>query len=209
MKRLLRIKCSVIVAVILLWAAQVPQVLAEDAVPEQLVRTTTDQMLARFIENRQIIEKDPSRLYGLVDDIVLPSFDFKRMSQWVLGKYWRSANVEQRTRFTAEFRNLLVRMYGSFLFNYTSQTIDYLPARFTHDGARTTVRTVLIDTDGEKIPIDYSMYRRDAEWQIYDVTIRGISLVSNYRNTFASEIRSGGIDRLIENLAQKNVSATT
>lgn len=209
MKRLLRIKCSLIVAVILLWVAQVPQVVAEDAVPEQLVRSTTDQMLALFVENRQMIERDPRSLYGLVDDIVLPHFDFQRMSQWVLGKYWRSASAEQREKFLQEFRNLLVRTYSSLLFDYTSQTIEYLPSRITHNGERATVRTVVNDTDGAKIPIVYSMYLKNNNWQVYDVAIEGISLVSNYRSTFASEIRSSGLDKLIERLTQRNQQTTT
>jgi len=209
MKRLLRIKCSLIVAVILLWVAQVPQVVAEDAVPEQLVRSTTDQMLALFVENRQMIERDPRSLYGLVDDIVLPHFDFQRMSQWVLGKYWRSASAEQREKFLQEFRNLLVRTYSSLLFDYTSQTIEYLPSRITHNGERATVRTVINGTDGAKIPIVYSMYRKNNNWQVYDVAIEGISLVSNYRSTFASEIRSSGLDKLIERLTQRNQQTTT
>jgi len=209
MKRLLRIKCSLIVAVILLWVAQVPQVVAEDAVPEQLVRSTTDQMLALFVENRQMIERDPRSLYGLVDDIVLPHFDFQRMSQWVLGKYWRSASAEQREKFLQEFRNLLVRTYSSLLFDYTSQTIEYLPSRITHNGERATVRTVVNGTDGAKIPIVYSMYLKNNNWQVYDVAIEGISLVSNYRSTFASEIRSSGLDKLIERLTQRNQQTTT
>lgn len=209
MKRLLRIKCSLIVAVILLWVAQVPQVVAEDAVPEQLVRSTTDQMLALFVENRQMIERDPRSLYGLVDDIVLPHFDFQRMSQWVLGKYWRSASAEQREKFLQEFRNLLVRTYSSLLFDYTSQTIEYLPSRITHNGERATVRTVINGTDGAKIPIVYSMYLKNNNWQVYDVAIEGISLVSNYRSTFASEIRSSGLDKLIERLTQRNQQTTT
>lgn len=209
MKRLLRIKCSLIVAVILLLVAQVPQVVAEDAVPEQLVRSTTDQMLALFVENRQMIERDPRSLYGLVDDIVLPHFDFQRMSQWVLGKYWRSASAEQREKFLQEFRNLLVRTYSSLLFDYTSQTIEYLPSRITHNGERATVRTVINGTDGAKIPIVYSMYRKNNNWQVYDVAIEGISLVSNYRSTFASEIRSSGLDKLIERLTQRNQQTTT
>lgn len=209
MKRLLRIKCSLIVAVILLWVAQVPQVVAEDAVPEQLVRSTTDQMLALFVENRQMIERDPRSLYGLVDDIVLPHFDFQRMSQWVLGKYWRSASAEQREKFLQEFRNLLVRTYSSLLFDYTSQTIEYLPSRITHNGERATVRTVINGTDGANIPIVYSMYLKNNNWQVYDVAIEGISLVSNYRSTFASEIRSSGLDKLIERLTQRNQQTTT
>ena len=58
------------------------------------------------------------------------------------------------------------------------------------------------------IPIDYSLYRNGAKWLVYDVKIDGVSLVSNYRSSFASQVRSGGIDGLIKSLKQKNSKGT-
>lgn len=206
MKGFPRSLAGVFVAVVMLLAVPAS---ATDSAPEQLVRSTTNEMLALFVENREMIENDPRSLYGLVDDVVLPHFDFQRMSQWALGKYWRRASNEQRARFTEAFRNLLVNTYSSLLFDYTNQTIDYLPARTTQDGSRVTVRTVINDTDGRKIPIDYALYRRDSDWQVYDVTIEGVSLVSNYRSSFASEIRTRGLDALIDRLVQRNTKTAT
>lgn len=200
---------GIVIAFTLVCMLQLAHAMAADTGPEELVRSTTDRMLVLFVENREMIEKDPGSLYGLVDDVVLPHFDFLRMSQWVLGKYWRTASAEQRERFMAEFRSLLVRTYSSLLFDYTNQTIDYLPSRITHNGERATVRTLINDTGGAKIPIAYSMYLKDRHWQVYDVAIEGVSLVFNYRSTFASEIRRGGLDKLIEHLMQRNQHTAT
>src|SRR5690606_36947553 len=87
--------------------------LAESRAPEALVRETSEQMLAMLKEQREVIAAEPGRLYGLVYEIVLPHFDFERMSRWVLGKHWRQATPEQQQAFVDQFRNLLVRTYGA------------------------------------------------------------------------------------------------
>ena len=182
---------------------------AEDLPPEELVRQTTDRMLALLNQNRSAIEADRSTLYGFVDKVVLPHFDFNRMAQWVLGKYWRTASQEQRQSFVEQFRNLLVRTYGTLLLDYSGQTIDYLPARAGADGDTVNIRTLINDKSGAKVQVDYALYRRDAGWKVYDVRVNGISLVSNYRNTFGSKVRQDGIDSLIDDLAQRNKQART
>ena len=43
-------------------------------------------------------------------------------------------------------------------------------------------------------------------WLVIDIIIEGVSLVTNYRSQFASEIRRNGMDSLIKALAKKNES---
>ena len=198
-----------VVLLIILVALGSGRLAAEEQSPEELVRQTTDRMLALLTKNRSTIEADRSTLYGFVDEVVLPHFDFTRMAQWVLGKYWRTANKDQRERFVEQFRNLLVRTYGTLLLDYSGQTIDYLPARASGDGDTVNIRTQINDKGGTKVQVDYALYRRDAGWKVYDVRVNGISLVSNYRNTFGSKVRQDGIDSLIEDLAQRNKQART
>jgi phospholipid transport system substrate-binding protein len=177
--------------------------------PESLVRQTSERMLGVLKEQRDVIKAQPARLYGLVDDIVLPHFDFERMSRWVLGKNWRQATPEQQQRFVVEFRNLLVRTYGTALLEYNDEQVRYLPLRMSADAREVNVRTEVQKPGGMPIPISYSMYRRDDGWKVYDVVIDGISLVSNYRTDFSAQIRSGGIDALIARLAERNAQGGT
>ncbi|MFA7387207.1 MAG: ABC transporter substrate-binding protein [Thiohalobacteraceae bacterium] len=183
--------------------------LAESRAPEALVRETSEQMLAMLKEQREVIAAEPGRLYGLVYEIVLPHFDFERMSRWVLGKHWRQATPEQQQAFVDQFRNLLVRTYGAALREYTDQNIVYLPVRRGADSKEVTVRTEVTKPGGVPIPIHYSMYLSADGWKVYDVVIDGISLVSNYRTSFASEIRNAGIDGLIKRLVDRNAQGAT
>jgi phospholipid transport system substrate-binding protein len=176
---------------------------------QALVQQTSERMLERLEAEREAIEREPARLYELVHDIVLPHFDFEYMSQWVLGRHWRAASPEQRARFVQEFRTLLVRTYGSALNEYRDQAIHYLPLRAEPGAKEVTVRTEVQQPGAFSIPIHYSMHLRAGVWQVYDVVIDGVSLVTNYRSSFGSEIARGGIDRLIDRLAQRNRQAAT
>jgi phospholipid transport system substrate-binding protein len=177
------------------WAVQSPQ---------EMVKQTADQMLDKLRTERKVIDEHPERIYELVNQIVLPHFDFERMSSWVLGKYWRRATPEQRKEFVEQFRTLLVRTYAKSLSSYTDNKITYLPFRGGPQQTDVKVRTEVDQPGGFPIPIDYDLYLKGDEWKVYDVTIDGVSLVTNYRTTFANQIRQNGLDKLIASLADRN-----
>lgn len=193
---------------VLLWLAAAGPALAE-ATPEELVRSTADVILAEIRQNREIYARDYDRLYKMADEKVLPHFDFRRMAQWVLGRHWREASPEQRDRFVAAFRDLLVRTYSQALLNYKDEQIVYLPPQRQADGEEVLVRTEVRRSGGQpNIPIHYSFYRnRDGAWKVYDVTIEGVSLVTNYRSVYAGRIRDQGLDVLIAEIEANNRQA--
>jgi len=174
------------------------------AAPQDLVKQTSQRMLQALRAEKAQIKKNPEHLKKLVDEIVLPHFDFHKMSKLVLGRYWRRASDDQQQHFIDEFRTLLVRTYTSALSQYTGQTIDYLPFNGDPASGDVTVRTEVQQRGASPIPIDYSLMRENGEWKVYDVTIGGVSLVINYRSSFASEIRHAGIDALIDKLHHRN-----
>ena len=111
----------------------------------------------------------------------------------------------QQARFTDEFRTLLVRTYAKALLEYTDQKLVYLPFNAGEGDTKVTVKTEIEQPGGYNIPLYYSMYLNETgEWKVYDISVDGVSLVTNYRTSFASEIRQGGIEKLLERLAEMN-----
>ena len=180
-------------------------VLAEVPVPQTLIKNSSDRMLKALKENKATIEKNPSFVYGLVDKILLPNFDFSKMSKLALGKNWRKASTAQRERFIGEFRLLLVRTYSIAMLEFTDGDIIFLPFRGDLAKKKVKVKMEIARPNGPSIPMALSMYlSKQKKWMVYDVKIDGISLVTNYRSTFATEIRNDGMDKLIENLSTRN-----
>lgn len=177
---------------------------AADAPPVEMIRSTADYVLEQVRSRKAELEKDSSGIYALVQEKVLPYFDFRLMSRGALGKYWRRASEKQKTDLAHEFQELLVRTYATTLLNYSGQTIEYLPYRAQPEDQRVTVAT-RVHSGGPPVPINYRLYRQsDGSWKIYDVVVDGVSLVSNYRSSFAAEVKKGGIDGLINTLRKHN-----
>lgn len=176
----------------------------EPASPRDMVIDTSQKMIAALKKDKGLLKQNPQRIYDLVSEIVLPHFDFTTMSKWVLGKNWRTLSPEQQQRFTTEFRTLLVRTYAVSLAEYQDQKLNYLPLQAASGADDVTVRTEVLRGGGPAIPINYSMHNTANGWKVYDVIIDGVSLVVNYRTSFATQIREGGVDKLIEQLAARN-----
>ncbi len=175
--------------------------------PEVLVQETTDKITSVLRVEQDKIKAEPDRLLEIVDTIVAPHFDFERMSSWVLGKYWRKASADEKKRFAQEFRTLLVRTYAKALNDNFDKQIDMLTPRKRKDGKQVTVRTEIQQSGGFPIPISYKMHMKEGAWKIFDVSVDGISLVANYRSSFAKEIRKDGLEKLIARLADRNQPA--
>ncbi len=173
--------------------------------PQALVKKASDDMLKALKDNEAALEANPEKIYELVEDILMPHFDFEKMSKLALGKNWRSANAEQRDRFVEEFRLLLIRTYSTAMLEYTDEEINMLPFRDDLSRKRVTVPMEVVQKGGPSIGMSLSLYQNKQDaWKVYDVKIDGISLVTNYRSSFANEIRSGGMDQLIQDLAERN-----
>jgi len=171
---------------------------------EDVVKTTANQVLSKLRSERDMLRKKPTELYRLVNQLIIPHFDFRRMSQWVLGRYWRTASDEQRNEFVNQFRTLLVRTYATALLEYSDQDIRYLPVQAPNGAKTVTVKTQVERPGSSPIPINYSMHSKDGIWKVFDVAVDGVSLVSTYRSTFGTQIRQDGLDALINNLTKRN-----
>jgi phospholipid transport system substrate-binding protein len=177
---------------------------AASTAPDELVHKATDEILTSIKADRNVYAKDHSKLYKMAEEKVLPHFDFVRMSQWVLGLNWRKATPEQRGRFVAQFRDLLVRTYSTALLNYNDQEIIYRPLSMKPTDDDVLVKTEVKQSGGApNIPINYSFYKnKDGAWKVYDVTIDGVSLVTNYRSVYASKIKDQGMDALLTSMLE-------
>jgi phospholipid transport system substrate-binding protein len=178
----------------------------EMTAPQALVKDSSDKMMQSLKDNKLQLEADPTLIYGIVADVLMPHFDFDKMAKLALGKNWRGLSDTQKVSFTAEFRSLLIRTYATAMLEYTDEEIRFLPFRDDVKRKRVQVGTEIIQKGGgPAIPMTLALYQNKSDdWKVYDVKIDGISLVTNYRSTFATEIRNDGVDKLIERLAIKN-----
>jgi len=182
-----------------------PAVAADAGVaPDALVRGVSDDVLSIVRHDKAIQAGDTRRVVDLVEEKVLPHFNFRRMTMLAVGKDWRQASPEQQNKLVDAFRTLLVRTYSNALTQYRDQTIAYKPLKVGDADTSVRVQTEVRQAGAQPINIDYSLEKTGDGWKVFDVVVAGVSLVTNYRGTFAQEIRVGGVDGLIRSLEEKN-----
>lgn len=183
----------------------IPLAQAQELAPDVLVKTITEEVVAILKKDQDIQAGDPKKVAQLIDTKVVPHFNFTRMTRIAVARSWRLASPEQQKELTAEFRTLLVRTYSTALSSYRDQRIDYKPLRAKPEDIEVTVKSdVKQSGSSQPVSIDYEMEKTSNGWKVYDVKVGGVSLVTTYRDTFASEVRERGVDGLIKSLVEKN-----
>jgi phospholipid transport system substrate-binding protein len=177
---------------------------AADEAPDAMVKRVTDDVLTIVRNDKDIQSGNTQKAIELVQVKVLPNFNFTRMTALAVGKDWNKATADQKKKLTEEFKNLLVRTYSNALTAYKNQTIRYKPLSMQPGDTDVVVRTEIRQPGQQAILLDYSVEKGDDGWKVYDVIVAGISLVTNYRDTFAQEVRANGIDGLISAIGAKN-----
>jgi len=184
--------------------AQAPQQTPQDVTPDALVKTVTLEVVDLIAKDKEIQSGNRAKLIALIDEKVLPHFNFTSMTALAMGPNWNKATPEQKKALTQEFRTLLVRTYASALAAYSDQKFDFRPLRAKPTDTDVTVNVRVLQAGAQPVPIDYNMEKTAGGWKVYDVLIAGVSLVANYRTEFANQVRESGIDGLVKNLQTKN-----
>ena len=182
----------------------VQPVWAADSAPELLIKQTANDVLASMKSSKDEYQAQPAKLYAMVDEKILRHFDFDRMTNLALGRYKRKVKDSQKKQLVDAFRKMLVRTYAKALLEYNDEVLIFLPMRGSLDKGEVTIRTEIEQKGGFPIPINYAMYENEGNWQVYDLSIDNISLVTNYRSSFARVIKDKGVDHLIKTLQERN-----
>lgn len=179
------------------------QSLAQEA-PDVLVKRVSQEVLDAAKNDKGVRAGDYRRVRELVEDKVLPHMDFEKTTALVAGRAWREASPEQKRQLVDEFRSLVIHTYSGALSQVKDQRIEFGPLRADPADAEVEVRSRIIQSRGEPIPMNYRLSRTADGWKIYDVNLLGIWLIETYRNSFSTEVSRGGIDGLIRLLSEKN-----
>ena len=177
---------------------------AQEDSPEAMIKKVTDDVLTIVRQDKDIQGGNARKAIELVEVKVLPHFDFKRMTALAMGRDWKKASDEQKKLLSEEFKTLLVRTYSNALTGYKDQTIRYAPLKMQSGDSEVVIKTEVLQPGGRPIQLNYSVEKQAEGWKVFDVVVAGVSLVTNYRDTFNQEVRANGIDGLLQMLVNKN-----
>ena len=177
---------------------------AQEEAPDVKIKKVTEDVLTIVRQDKDIQSGNTQKAIELVEARVLPHFNFQRMTALAMGRDWNKASPEQKKRLSEEFKTLLVRTYSNALTSYRDQTLRYKPFKMQPGETDVVIKTEIVQPGAKPIQLDYSLEKQGNDWKVYDVIVAGVSLVSNYRDTFNQEVRANGVDGLIQMLVNKN-----
>lgn len=193
----------------LVWMSLASLARAEGEAPDVLARNTTNDVLRIVRQDKDIKSGNTKKILVLVEQKVLPNFNFEHMTQLAVGKHWPKATPDQQKALVSEFRTMLVRTYSSALSSVADYKIEFKPFKAAPGDDEVVVNTEVSKPGAPPIPIDYRMERQNGGWKVFDVMVDNVSLVTVYRNSFNSEVRRNGVNGLIAALQRRNQTSST
>ncbi|HEX8978711.1 MAG TPA: ABC transporter substrate-binding protein [Parasulfuritortus sp.] len=175
-----------------------------DIAPDVLARNTTNEVVSIVKKDPDLRKGNSQKVDALVQEKILPHFDFQQMTKMAVARNWNKATPEQQTQLVNEFRTMLVHTYAASISSVADYQINFKPLKMTPGETDVTVNTEVTRPGSAPITIDYRMEKQNSSWKVYDVLVDSVSLVTNYRSSFNSEVRRAGIDGLIQALARRN-----
>ncbi|TSA49032.1 MAG: ABC transporter substrate-binding protein [Nitrosomonadales bacterium] len=177
---------------------------AETMPPDQLMLSTTNQMVDAIKNDKDIQSGNLEKLSAIVKEIVLPHIDLDRMSHSILGKYWEDASGSQREAFKIEFATFISYLYSTQLPDYHDQTVKFELPQGNADSMDVVLTMLILQSGNLPEKAYFSLGKVGDEWKIYDINTEGVSFMSLYRGQFLPLAKQSGMDALIQKLAEKN-----
>lgn len=176
---------------------------ASQAAPSQaadtVIKTATTEFQDLIKQNHEKYRADLPGFYKVVEDKVVPYFDTKGIAQLVLGRNWKTATADQRTRFEAAFKDSLIRTYARAMLDYhDSVSAEWAPLKAEAGATDVNVNAKIIRQNAPPIPLSFSVHAVGDAWKIYDISVENISLITNFRSQLNTEIKANGLDAVIK-----------
>jgi phospholipid transport system substrate-binding protein len=175
--------------------------------PQQVMAELSTNLFAALEKEPRAARHNVDKVRPMVDQLLAPHFDSEYAARLVLGIHWRTASTEQRQQFAAALYQRLLRTYADAVIDWTPDRFKLLPVLADPAALQVTVHTLVTNSHGTVVPVDFRMHETADGWQIFDVIVDGVSYVRNYHDDTEAEVAQKGLDATITRLQSNNPEA--
>lgn len=136
--------------------------------------------------------------YKKVIQVIESNYDMTVLIRRAIGRSWSQMNSTQQEQIVALIKELVLRTYADAFTGSVRPSVNFLDA-VEISNKRIEVPSVM-NLEDQKFYVLYRLGLTRTGWQIYDIVIEGISIVSNYRQQFVDHFRRGTPEELIKKL---------
>ncbi|RMW89153.1 phospholipid-binding protein MlaC [Aggregatibacter aphrophilus] len=185
----------------------VQQVMAEDT-PYDLTKQVSDKLFSDIKASQSKIKQDPNYLKTIVRQDLMPYVHVKYAGSKILGQNYKTVTQEERDRYFAVLDKYIEQVYAQVLTMYSDQSIQI--GKMKEESASLAIVNVKVAQPNNQPPLNVDFYwyknSKTGQWQVYDMTAGGASMVNTKQQEWSPIIRKQGLDALT---AQLQKSADT
>jgi len=174
--------------------------------PNQVIRSVSINTFARIKADQDRLQREPDYIKVVIEEELIPYFDYKYAAYMVIGNYLQKTSTEQRNEFVDVFKTYLVNAYGHILFEYKQQEIEILDMPDYQDKRIVSISVRIRDAKNQVTQLVFKLRKNQKtdEWKVFDVIAEGISMLNTKQSELYELIHKKGIDHVIKLLAEKN-----
>ena len=174
--------------------------------PNQTLALLSSNTFARLNKEKNRLEKEPEYIKTLIEEELIPYFDYKYAAYSVLGPNLKSTTSVQRKQFVEAFYEYTINAYGQILLNYNQQTLTIQGNKNFKGKKIISIPVRMQENTGQVTQLNFKLRKnsKTGEWKVFDIIAEGISMLDTKRSEFSSLFKQKGIDELIKLLKQKN-----
>lgn len=167
---------------------------------EDFIEDMGKKVLDILKDKKKSFSEKQATLRGLFTEVV----DTNWIAKFVLGASWKTATPEQKERYIELYRTYLTETYISKFDDQSGSKVKDIKVLGIKDapGNAFVAHTVIVQSEGENVSVDYMLKGKNGDFKIIDITIEGISLLATHRNQFSALAASGGMESVIAKLKQ-------
>jgi len=171
------------------------------ALAPERAATTLDRFYATLLDTM----RDAKRLgvegrYRKLDPAVRAAFDLPAMARISVGPAWSGLSPGTQGALVDAFARMSIATYASRFDGFSGEKFVVDP-NVERRGNDVIVRTRLLPTDHEPVPLNYLLHAVGGEWKIVDVYLNGtISELATRRTEFTALLKRADGDALVADL---------
>ena len=121
--------------------------------------------------------------------LIARNFDIEDTARFVVGRFWRKADKQERSDFTELFQNILVQRFLPVFEEYAEAEFKVVESKKRKDYF--IVTTTILTPNGEPANLFWRVDPKgENSFRIKDVAPEGISMRSTYREDYTSALKS-------------------
>lgn len=165
---------------------------------DQFLKQYGEKALKQLTQDGISDDERKARFEKLLDE----GFDVPAIGQFVVARYWRAADDEQRQAFLKVFRDYLTQRFLPLFSDYKGESFDtQAPKPTDRDGLVWVPLKLDRDSGGEPVRTEWLLRASDGSYKILDVKAEGTSMAITLRDEYASVIRrEGSLDGLTKEI---------